>query len=266
MPDRKLESRQNPIIQAVAKLRTSRGRQQAGKIIIDGQREISRAIIAGISLDSIFLPDDDHDWQLTKADSVYSVSQRAHEKIAYGKRLEPVAVANRPTTSLAELSVTDDALFVVLEAVEKPGNIGAIMRSADATGVTNMILVDPLADAFNPNAIRASLGTIFALNVATASYEEYREWANRHGICSVLAICDSEAKEYTMHSFAGKSAIVLGNEANGLSDNWRDLDKAERIFLPMRGIADSLNVSSAATVLLYAATGNRILGSKSPNK
>jgi len=257
---RKLESRQNPIIQATAKLRTSRGRQQAGKVIIDGQREISRAIEAGIVIESLFLPDDEIDWSLATANAVYTVSPRAYEKIAFGNRLEPVAVASRPSTALEQINVTDDSLFIVLEAVEKPGNIGAIMRSADATGITSVVLVDPLADAFNPNAIRASLGTIFSLHVATASYEVYRQWASQYGICSILAVCESEAQDYRQFKFESKSAIVLGNEANGLSGKWRSLEKQKRVFLPMRGIADSLNVSSAATVLMYAATQNRPIG------
>ena len=129
MPIRKLDSPQNPVIKAATKLRTRRGRQQAGLIIIDGEREIRRAAQCGVSIESIFVESGrPGNWE-TLASNVYEVSRRVHEKIAFGSRLEPVAVANRPDTLLTSISgpgkeLRDNALIVVLEAIEKPGNLG----------------------------------------------------------------------------------------------------------------------------------------------
>lgn len=259
MPISKLDSPQNPTIKATAKLRTSRGRQQSGQIIIDGEREISRAAQCGVLIDTIFVPESSESapWE-SLARNVYVVSDRAHEKIAFGNRLEPVAVARRPDTSLESLNRRmtwpRDAVFIVLEAVEKPGNIGAILRSADGAGVAAVLLVDPITDIFNPNAIRASIGTVFSVPVATLSFAEYQAWGHNTGVSSLLAVCDSTAIDYARLDYRGRNAIILGNEATGLSNRWGCLGGARKIALPMRGIADSLNVSAAATVLMYEAT------------
>lgn len=257
MTFRTIDSPQNPAVKSTAKLRSSRGRQRAGKIIIDGEREIRRAIASGIQLDELFLPvyGSVDDWNAA-AKTTYVVSERAHQKIAFGQRLEPVGVANRPSTTIDQLASLDllaSATFVVLEAIEKPGNIGAICRSADGAGIDAILLVEPLTDPFNPNAIRASLGTIFSVPIVNLSFDEYVAWVDQNQIHTYLAMCAPDAAVYTEEKMTATSAIVLGNEANGLSLKWESLDRASKIMLPMQGIADSLNVSAAATVLMYYA-------------
>lgn len=261
MPITQIDSPQNATIKSVAKLRTRRGRQQQERIIIDGQREVSRAIVSGIEIESIFLQqpsahsDEAERWsEVAKGAQIYGVGERALAKIAFGDRQEVVAVAKTPNRSLEQLLLGESPqLIAVLESIEKPGNVGAVMRSADAAGIKTVILVDPATDLFNPNAIRASLGTIFSLQVASTSFDEYLTWSKQREIKHFLAKCDSSAKDYGTVSSVSKAtdmAIVLGSEAKGLSHHWNSVSGTS-IKIPMRGIADSLNISAAAAVLFY---------------
>ena len=262
MPNR-IDSPQNPRVKATARLRTHRGREQQGRIIIDGTRELRRAIECGIQVESIFVsenlatsPQGLDEWSESGA-SVFLLLGKAFEKVAFGQRQEVVGVARTPDCSLEQITLGGDAKVAVLERIEKPGNLGAVLRSADGAGMDAVILVDPVTDLFNPNAIRASLGTIFAMKVASATFEQYQEWLTNHPLHQFLAICDPSAKSYERVDFDRPCAIVLGSEADGLSDRWSQLEDSEGIMLPMRGIADSLNVSVAAAVLFYAAMAKR---------
>lgn len=281
MPIEKLESPQNPKIKSTAKLRTNRGRRQAGKIIIDGEREISRAARAGVQLEAVFLPEQFSNQEIRNLDTrFYEVSRKAHRKIAFGERLEPVAVANRPDTTLQNLPVpSESCLFLALDAVEKPGNIGAVVRTVDGAGLDGVVLINPLADPFNPNAIRASLGTVFSTPIATCTLTEYLRWSSEHQVTTWLSIVDDSALDYREISFAPRTAIVVGSEAHGISDGWPAQanlgsdasgklgemgaageavgDEVGHLFIPMRGIADSLNVSNAAAVLAYHVASQR---------
>lgn len=262
MPDR-IDSPQNPRIKATARLRTHRGRDQQGRIVIDGDRELRRAIECGIEVESIFLseematpPQTLDAWSESGA-ALYLLSNKAFEKVAFGQRQEVVGVARTPDCSLQQIKLGDNAKIAVLERIEKPGNLGAVLRSADGAGMDAVILVDAVTDLFNPNAIRASLGTIFSMQVASVSFDQYREWLTKHPLRQFLAICDPSTESYERADFNQPCAIVLGNEAEGLTDRWLQLDNSECIRLPMRGIADSLNVSVAAAVLFYAAMASR---------
>ncbi len=178
------------------------------------------------------------------------------EKLAFGARAEGVvAVAATPQASLADLVLRENDLVVVLEGVEKPGNVGAVLRSADATGAGAVIVADGRTDLFNPNAIRASLGTIFTVPVAEASSRETLEWLRRRGF-SILAARVDGSVVYTEADFKGAAAIVLGSEADGLTDVWSG-EGIEALRLPMLGVADSLNVSVTAAVVLYEAVRQR---------
>jgi len=166
-----------------------------------------------------------------------------------------VAIVAPPTTTLDNIAPSADPLVVVAEAIEKPGNLGAIIRTADGAGADLVIAADPRTDLFNPNAIRSSLGTIFALPVVTASTAETLEWLAARGIRAVAAVVDAPTT-YTDADLRGPLAIVLGSEAGGLGDLWAKAP-VEPIGIPMHGIADSLNVSIAAAVLLYEARRQR---------
>lgn len=257
MPLIHLDSPQNSTIKSVARLRTRRGRQQQGCIIVDGRREVQRAVDAGIHLKAIFVHEGQADEWSNVTANVYSVSERAFAKIAFGDRHEVIAVCETPNRSLDGLSITPAATIGVLECIEKPGNIGAVIRSADGAGLDAIILVEPVTDLFNPNAIRSSLGTIFSMPTATAHFEQYRAWAERNSLRHLLAACDDQAENYLDADFRPPCAIVLGSEAQGLTPRWNALS-GNRITIPMQGRADSLNVASTASVLFFKSQEERM--------
>ncbi len=189
--------------------------------------------------------------------TVHHVSAPVMAKLAFGDRSDGVvAVIRSPIVALGAVAVPEDALVVVLEGVEKPGNLGAVLRSADGAGAHAVVAASPRTDLANPNAIRASAGTIFALPVAEAPTDAVLAWAREHGLRIVATRLDVDARPYTEVDLRGPVALVLGTEDDGLSDSWRGAD-IETIRLPMHGIADSLNVSVTAAVLLYEARRQR---------
>ncbi|MCC9606008.1 RNA methyltransferase [Blastopirellula sp. JC732] len=265
MPER-ITSVQNPRIKAAAKLRQRRAREQQGRTIIDGVREIDRALAKGFPLLELFLCDEmlvgaEADALRNRVDSqrdlnVYEITRDVCEKLSFGERAEgAVAVANYPDTALDASVLSASPLIVVLEGVEKPGNLGAILRTADAVGADCMIAADARTDLFNPNAIRASLGTIFAVPTFEATTAETFAFLRAAGVQMFAARVEG-AVSYEQVSFAGPTALILGSEAEGLSGRWL-ADDVTNIRLPMRGIADSLNVSTTAAVLLYEADRQR---------
>lgn len=260
-----ITSRQNPRVKQVARLRAGRERQRTGRFIIDGAREILRALQAGIVPIETFICD-------TCADSsecrqaiqriernpaeVFRVSPDVFAKLAYGERDDGViVVAKTPQRDLNALTLPRNPLIAVLEGIEKPGNVGAILRSADAAGVDAVIVADGGTDLFNPNTIRASLGTVFQPNVCVATVAESVTWLRERAIAIYATRPDADLL-YTAIDLRGGTAIVLGSEAHGLSNAWRAAGIIP-LRLPMHGIADSLNVSTTAAVLFYEALRQR---------
>jgi TrmH family RNA methyltransferase len=264
-PGGHIASPSNPRVRAAAALRDRRERERTGRIVIDGARELLRALAADVAVETVFLCESlcrsaacaELLRRIGPADPrVIEVSETAFAKIAFGDRAEGVVgVAIRPDLALAGVSLPGDPLVAVLEAVEKPGNLGAIARSADGAGADALIAADPRTDPFNPNAIRASLGTIFSLRVAAASGAETLAWLHELGARIVVARVDGD-ETYTDVDLSGPLAIVLGSEAAGLSDVWAG-PGVVAVRLPMLGAADSLNVSVAAGILLYEARRQR---------
>jgi TrmH family RNA methyltransferase len=263
--DRVIASPANPRVRAAAALRERRERERTGLILIDGAREILRAVDAEVAIDTIFvcrercrsaacveLVD-----RLGSSDPrLVTVSETALSKLAFGDRADGVVgVARRPGLDLADLRLRGDPLVVVVEGVEKPGNLGAILRSADGAGVDALVAADPRTDLFNPNAIRASLGTIFTVPLAAGSTGDVLDWLRGRQMRIVVARVDG-SDLYSATDLTGPLAIVLGSEAQGLGETWSGPD-VEAVRLPMLGIADSLNVSAAAAVLLYEARRQR---------
>lgn len=256
----------NARVKAAVRLRDRRERETTGLTIVDGAREILRAIDAGARVDSAFVAPDllRSPDALAAADrlrgrpTTFEVRPAVLAKVAFGDRSDGiVAIVETPTLGLDVVGrrLPPDPLVVVVEGVEKPGNLGAVLRSADGAGAAAVIAADPLTDPFNPNAIRASLGTIFALPVVSATSDEIIDWLVDRGIRPVAAIVDS-AIPYTDADLTGPVAIVLGSEAGGLSGRWRDRS-VTAVSIRMAGVADSLNVSIAAAVLLYEAVRQR---------
>jgi TrmH family RNA methyltransferase len=261
-----ITSLQNPRVKAAAKLREGHARREQERFVIDGARELLRAMAAGIELLEAFVCRElcttgESRQALVELDAlpggrVVEVSPAVFGKLAFGERAEGVlGVAMARTPTLADLKLPDNPLVAVVEGVEKPGNLGAVLRSADGAGVSAVIMADSVTDLYNPNTIRGSLGTVFSMPMAVASSQQTLNWLRGRNI-RIFAAWVEGAMDYTSCDYRGPSALVLGSEAKGLSDVWQASD-VTRIRLPMLGIADSLNVSTAAAVLFYEALRQR---------
>lgn len=255
----------NPRVKAAVRLRDRRERGLTGTTLVDGPRELLRALDHGIGVVEAFACDDlirtlDAEEAVRRlqiaGSEVIQVSADVMAKVAFGDRSEGVvAVIRTPDTGLDRLTLPVAPLVVVVESVEKPGNLGAILRTADGAGADAVIAADPLTDLFNPNAIRASLGTIFSVPVASETTSATLGWLEAHGIQPVAARVDA-TRLYTDVDLHGPIAIVLGSEADGLSTGWND-QRVTAVRIPMLGTVDSLNVSVAAAILLYEAVRQR---------
>lgn len=265
MASTRITSKDNPRLKAAARLRGRRDRDRSGLTLIDGVRETLRAMSGGAVLREAFVVPD----LLSQAEGlalrerlseervlVHELGLDAFARLGYGDRMDGVvAVAETPLRTLDELVLPANPLIGVIEGVEKPGNLGAILRSADGAGVDAVIVADSATDLFNPNIIRASLGTVFAVPVSVASSGEVLEWLQRRGIAIIAARVDGSV-DYSEADYRGPVAIALGSEARGLSDAWGELARAS-VHVPMHGVADSLNVSATAAVLFYEAVRQR---------
>lgn len=266
-----IDSPANPRVRAAAALRERRDREQTGLTLVDGGREARRAIAAGVPVETAFvcrelLTSEDAHAALqalegsgagatAARDVVIDVGERAFERLAYGDRSDGIVLVVRPKAmALDGLELGEDPLVIVTEDVEKPGNLGAILRSADGAGADAVIAVGG-TDLFNPNVIRASVGTVFSVPMASATAADALAWLRARGIRVVAARTDGQ-RLYVDADLRGAIAIALGSERLGLSAEWHRAD-VEGLRLPMAGVADSLNVSVAAAVLLYEAWRQR---------
>ena len=260
-----LTSTANARVKAIARLRDRRERNRAGLTIVDGAREVRRALEAGATVDEAFvctplLQGEDARVALdileNRAVPVRTTSETVFEKLAFGDRAEGIlAVVRIPPTALDDLTLPADPLVVVLEAVEKPGNLGAALRSVDGAGADALIVASGRTDPYNPNVIRASAGTVFSVPLANAEADVVIAWLRERGIRIVAAQVGGPVA-YTDADLRGPLAIALGSETDGLTAAW-DGEGIEAVSLPMHGIADSLNVSVTAAVLLYEARRQR---------
>ena len=250
-------------------LHRSRGRKKQNRIIVFGWREVLRAIKSGVRPDEVFLCDGRSQRepleklrtlladQSDSDDRLYLLADELFQSLSYGDRPDGIIMtARRPDTGLASLAARidgggPDSLIVVCEGLENPGNLGGLVRSADGSGAAAVIVADALTDAFHPNAIRNSAGAVFHTPVATAPVSDVQAWLLERDYKILVATPDAE-DAFFAKDLTGKSAIVLGNEAAGVSDQWQ-LDAVEPFRLPMRGIADSLNVSVTGAILMYEA-------------
>jgi TrmH family RNA methyltransferase len=261
----------NPRVKHVAALRSAGDRRQTGLTLVDGLREITRAAAAGVEIVEVFVAAEGREDDAHAADraacleacaargaEVVPLGPRAFEKLAFGDRDEGVvAVVRFGSRSLADVAFPAGRPVLVAEGVEKPGNLGAILRTADAAGLAGVIVCDGGTDAANPAVIRASLGTVFSVPLAVATAAEAIAWCQSWQRRVVAATPDGRSSWHEAN-LAGDTALVVGSEADGLSAAWQDAAAAgtihlQTIHLPMRGIADSLNVSATAAVLAYEA-------------
>ena len=281
-----ITSAQNPKIKKLLALQQkSSERRESGLFVVEGVRELQHCIEAGYEIDTLFvLPpqtgdsnghDPSHsvgpshlhgckstliELQLcsdnTNNARIYEVSPAVYEKIAYRGSTEGViAEVRAESRTLADLKLGDNPLIVVLESVEKPGNLGAVLRSADAAGADAVIICDPLTDLYNPNLIRASIGGIFSVPCVACSSEEAIAFFKKNGI-QILTAQLQDSSLYYDYDMKKGTAIVMGTESTGLTDVWREAADAH-IRIPMLGKLDSLNVSVSAAILLFEAVRQR---------
>ena len=265
-----ITSAQNPKIKALLELQEkSKVRKRKGLFVVEGRRELQHCIEAGFEPHTLFicrdiLTEKELDRILGAIEEnftgmtcpIIEIPQHLYDKVAYRGGTEGIiAELKCKEMSLESLKLKKNPLVVVLESVEKPGNLGAVLRSADASGVDAVIVCDPLTDMYNPNLIRSSIGAIFTVPVATATSEETIKWLKDNGIKIYTAqLQDSEW--YYDTDMKGGTAIVMGTEATGLTDIWRKAADAH-IKIPMLGRLDSLNVSVSAAILMFEAVRQR---------
>ncbi|MBR2147769.1 MAG: RNA methyltransferase [Muribaculaceae bacterium] len=250
-----ISSPQNPRIKRLMSLQQrSQQRRIEHRIVVEGARELLHCINAGFTIETVFYCPtlfDIEKLQDTDLETV-EVTPQVYDKIAYRGSTEGVIAIVEPRfMSLSDIDLGDDPLIVVLEGVEKPGNIGAVLRSADAAQATAVVVCDPLTDLYNPNLIRSSLGAIFTVPCVACSSLECIKFLKENNIKILTAqLQDSELYYHT--PMRGATAIVMGTESTGLTQAWREAATAH-IRIPMRGELDSLNVSVSAAILLFEA-------------
>ena len=235
-------------------------RRKSGLFVVEGRREVSRCIAKGFEIDTAFVCREIlGDLSLVKGlpvDCCIEVSREVYDRMAYRGGTEGViAIVKTKQTTLSDLQLRDKPLIVVLESVEKPGNLGAVLRSADAAGADAVIVCDPLTDLYNPNLIRSSTGAIFSVRCVACSSDECIRFLKDKRIRILTAQLQDSSLYYDTDMTDG-TAIVMGTEATGLTDVWRNAADAH-IRIPMLGLLDSLNVSVSAAILLFEAVRQR---------
>lgn len=258
-----ITSAQNPKIKRLLQLQQkSSERRKAGLFVVEGIREVERCVEKGYEIDTIFYLNKPMAENVSgiieknKGIKLFEVSPTIYEKIAYRGSTEGViAEVKTKDKTLNDLNLSENPLVVVLESVEKPGNLGAILRSADAAGADALIVCDPLTDLYNPNLIRNSTGAIFSVPCVACTSEECIKFLKENNIQILTAQLQDSELYYDTDMKRG-TAIVMGTEATGLTDIWRKAADAH-IRIPMLGITDSLNVSVSAAILLYEAVRQR---------
>jgi TrmH family RNA methyltransferase len=258
-----ISSPQNPKIKNIVQLiEKSSERKKQQLMVLEGRRELQMALHAGFMVDSLFVcqelnNDDDFINSLSlSGNMVFEVSKAVFGKIALRENSDGLIALLKPVyLGLADLKLRQDPLIIVLESVEKPGNLGAILRTADAASADAVIICDPRTDIYNPNCIRSSVGCIFTNQVVTASSEEVLNWLRNKKINCYAAALTAQ-KYYHETDLKSPIALVMGTEADGLTDFWLNNCDAQ-IKIPMLGKIDSLNVSASAAILVFEAMRQR---------
>ena len=260
-----INSLQNPRIKSLVRLRKRRERDQTRRFLIEGYRELRRAVDRRVGIETLYVCEElflgSNEPQLIEDAAaldaeIVMVGVEAFTKVSYRDRPEGlIAVAEQFETGLDTLPTDQGSLLLVVESIEKPGNLGTMLRTADAAGVTAVIVADPTTDPFNPNVVRASLGCLFTVPLAIASTADALAWLTEAHIRSIATTPDTPTLLWEA-DLTGPLAIVVGSEQYGLSDEW--IERAsERVRIPMGGNADSLNAAMAAGVALFEAVRQR---------
>lgn len=262
--NRVISSTSNPKIKWVKSLQKNSTRKSEGVFVVEGKKEVGFAVDNEFQLHSIFLCPEIiveseteilNQFQDDKT-GVFTVSKDCYEKIAYrGSTDGLIAIFHNKDRSLNSLTMKDSPFFIVVESIEKPGNLGAIIRTADGSGADGVIVCDEKVDLYNPNVIRASVGTIFSTQVISTDSKSALDFLQKHEITAYGAILSKKSANYTTSDFTKPTALILGDEHKGLSDIWQS--NSEAIQIPMLGTNDSLNVSNATAILAYEVVRQR---------
>ena len=260
-----LTSLQNERVKQVVRLRERSERDQSNLMLIEGYREVKRALDNGVRPSGFFfcraLFQGTNEPALLErcaaaGAELLDCSEAVFRKMSYRDRPDGLlAVAPQLRRTLDDLALPEHPLLLVMEHIEKPGNLGTMLRSADAGGVHAVIVCDRCTDINNPNAVRASIGTLFTVPIAEASSEEAIAWLRARGI-RILAATPAATVDHTAPDLTRGVALVVGSEQYGLTSRWME-EADERVRIPMLGQCDSLNVAAAATILIYEAVRQR---------
>ena len=258
-----ISSLQNPSVKNLVKLNKARDRKEQNLFVIEGARELSLALASDYFINEVYVCEELFSKSLypnvldsVSSDKTTYITTKVFEKVAYRTSSDGIIALARPKShNLSDIRLTDNPFIIILESVEKPGNLGAILRSADAAAVDAVIVCDPQTDVYNPNVIRSSVGGIFTVPTAVCSSKEAMDWLDKNALKSFAA--ELEASDFYQNiDFSGPSAIVMGTEAEGLTESWLNY-ATQRIKIPMRGKIDSLNVSVSTAVLTFEAMRQR---------
>jgi RNA methyltransferase, TrmH family len=259
---KQITSPQNPFIKTLVQLQEkAKARRQSGTFLIEGQREIQLAKKGGYAIETVlFLPEMLNETEVKalagRQVEIIEISRDVYQKLAYRDTTEGIiAIAKTKSLLLDDLNLGENPLILVAESPEKPGNIGAILRTADAAKLDAVIVADPKGDMYNPNIVRSSVGCLFTNQVATGTTEEVIAFLRSKNVRIYSAILQDSASYHTQ-DYTGPTALAVGTEASGLTRAWREASE-KNINIPMQGEIDSMNVSVAAAILIFEAKRQR---------
>jgi len=258
---KQISSVQNPFIKSLVLLQEkAKARKQTGTFLMEGQREISIAIKGGYQIETVlFLPEictEKQASQLAPTAELIEINKEVFQKLAYRDTTEGIlAVAKTKSTLLSDLQLSENPLILVAEAPEKPGNIGALLRTADAAHLDAVIIANPKSDLYNPNIVRSSVGCLFTNQIAIGTTAEIIAFLKEKNIAIYCATLQN-SNGYHLENYTTPTALVVGTEATGLTQEWRDA-ATQNIIIPMQGEIDSMNVSVAAAILIFEAKRQR---------
>ncbi len=260
---KQITSIQNPFIKSLVLLQEkAKARKQSGTFLIEGKREIELALKGNYEIETIlFLPDlisENQILEFSKNQEVefIEISKEVYQKLAYRDTTEGIlAIAKTKSLQLSDLKLSKNPLILVAESPEKPGNIGAILRTADAANLDAVIIANPKSDIYNPNIVRSSVGCLFTRQIATGSTSEIIAFLKSNNINFYCATLQNSTSYHTQN-YTLSTALVVGTEATGLTQEWRE-NATQNIIIPMNGEIDSMNVSVAAAILIFEAKRQR---------
>ena len=261
---KQITSAQNPFIKSLVLLQEkAKARKQSGQFLIEGIREIELAIKGNYQLETLlFVSEVISETQVRKlmgknsSSDLIEISKEVYQKLAYRDTTEGIiAVAKTKSHSLTELQLPENPLLLIMESIEKPGNIGAMLRTCDAAKVDAVLIADAKTDLYNPNMVRSSVGCLFTNQIAVGTTDEIIQFLHKNNINFYSATLQNSTSYHTQ-DFTKPTALVVGTEATGLSKAWRE-EATQNIIIPMQGEIDSMNVSVAAAVLIFEAKRQR---------